>query len=131
MRRRDLLSFAGLAASLASSPARIAFAASVPPRVGFISGADSATAADFVKALRDGLATFGYIEPGGLKLNLLYADFKLERISALVDDLERSSVDVIVTYAAATSIVVGTKRRAPVIYEFSADPITLGIAKDL
>jgi putative ABC transport system substrate-binding protein len=131
MRRRDLLSFAGLAAYLASPPARIASAASVPPRVGFVSGADGAAAADFVKALRDGLATLGYIEPSGLKLNLLYADFNLEHVPALVDDLERSNVDVIVTHAAATSIVVRTKRRAPVVYEFSADPITLGIAKDL
>jgi putative ABC transport system substrate-binding protein len=131
MRRRDLLSFAGVVACLASSPARIASAASVPPRVGFVSGADTAAAADFVKALRDGLATLGYIEPNGLKLNLLYGDFKLERIPALVDELERSNVDVIVTHAAATSIVVRTKRHAPVVYEFSADPITLGIAKDL
>lgn len=129
MRRRDLLAYAAVCVS--SPAARFATAASVPPHVGLVSGADSPAAADFVKALRDGLATLGYIEPRGLKLDLLYANYKLEGVPALVAELERSNVDVIVTHAAATSIVVKAKRRSPVVYEFSADPVSLGIAQDL
>jgi putative ABC transport system substrate-binding protein len=80
--------------------------------------------------VREGLAALGHVEPSSLKFDLAFADFKLERIPALVSDLEQSKVDVIVTHAAATSIVVLSQRRAPVVYEFSADPITLGIAKN-
>jgi putative ABC transport system substrate-binding protein len=129
MRRRDLLTLLGSVAF--TSPAmRGATASTVPAHVGFVSGADRAAAADFVKALRDGLATRGYDE-NGLKFDLAFADYELERIPALVADLERRSVNVIVTHAAATSIVVKSQRRTPVVYEFSADPITLGIARDL
>jgi ABC-type uncharacterized transport system substrate-binding protein len=40
-------------------------------------------------------------------------------------------VEVIVTHATATGIVVESRRTIPAVYEFSADPVTLGIAKDL
>jgi putative ABC transport system substrate-binding protein len=110
---------------------RFAGAATTPVRVGFVSGGDKAGAADFVAALRDGLASFGHVERAGLQLELSYADYQLNRIPAMIADLERSGVAVIVTHAAATSIVVRSQRRTPVVYEFSADPITVGIAKDL
>jgi putative tryptophan/tyrosine transport system substrate-binding protein len=45
--------------------------------------------------------------------------------------LERTRVEVIVTHAAATFSVVKSQRTIPVVYEFSADPVTLGIAADL
>jgi putative ABC transport system substrate-binding protein len=110
---------------------RFAGAATTPVRVGIVSGGDKAGAADFVAALRDGLASFGHVERAGLQLELSYADYQLNRIPAMIADLERSGVAVIVTHAAATSIVVRSQRRTPVVYEFSADPITVGIAKDL
>jgi putative ABC transport system substrate-binding protein len=50
---------------------------------------------------------------------------------ALVAELERRRVAIIVTHAAATPIVVKGKRTVPVVYEFSADPIATGIAVDL
>jgi putative ABC transport system substrate-binding protein len=131
MRRRDFLTLLGTAAYTSPPAMLFATAATVPVHVGFVSGGDKAGAADFVAALRDGLASFGYVEPAGLKLELAYADYQLNRIPALVADLERSGVAVIVTHAAATSIVVKSQRRSPVVYEFSADPITVGIAKDL
>jgi len=128
MRRRDFLALSGTAAcTLLPATA----AAATPARVGFVSGGDKAGAADFVAALRDGLASFGYVEGAGLELGLVYADYQLNRVPALVADLERSGVAVIVTHAAATSIVVESQRRVPVVYEFSADPVATGIAKDL
>src|SRR4051794_35194020 len=126
MRRRDFIVLIGGAAAW-PLPA----VASLPAHVGFVTGADKTAAADFVKGLRDGLAALGYLEPSSLNLELTFADYELERIPTLVADLERLGVNVIVTHAAATSVVVKSQRRAPVVYEFSADPITLGIAKDL
>lgn len=131
MRRRHFLSLIGTAACTLSPAMRFAGAATTPVRVGFVSGGDKAGAADFVAALRDGLASFGHVERAGLQLELSYADYQLNRIPAMIADLERSGVAVIVTHAAATSIVVRSQRRTPVVYEFSADPITVGIAKDL
>ena len=100
-------------------------------RIGFVSGGDERGARDFVEALRDGLAAEGYREPDTLSLDLLYANYVLERIPALVAELEERRVELIVTHAAATPIVVKGKRTVPVVYEFSADPVATGIAADL
>lgn len=130
MRRRHFLTLLGCAA-FAPPAVRVATAATALVHIGFVSGGDKAGATDFVAALRSGLARLGYVEGNGLELELEYADYQLSRIPALVADLERSGVSVIVTHAAATSTVVKSQRRTPVVYEFSADPITVGIATDL
>ena len=101
------------------------------PHIGFISGGDSRGAEGFLAALRDGLAGEGYREPETLTLDPLYADYSLERVPALVEEIERRGARLIVTHAAATTIVVKAKRKVPVVYEFSADPIAAGIATDL
>ena len=127
-KRRDLPAlFAGLVLVLRVRPVRAAEAA----RIGFVSGVDQKAAKDFVSALRDGLAAEGYREPDTLSLDKLYADYRLERVPALVAELERRGTRVIVTHAAATPIVVKAERTVPVVYEFSADPVATGIAADL
>src|SRR5690348_4942937 len=100
-------------------------------RVGFISGGDEKGAADFIAAVRDGLEREGYREPGTLKLELLYANWALDLVPELVAEVERRKVDLIITHAAATPIVVKGYRTVPVVYEFSADPVATGIAMDL
>jgi putative ABC transport system substrate-binding protein len=127
MRRREFITLCGGVAAAWPLTARAVGAA----HIGFISGLDPSAAADFLDALRDGLATYGYSEPGALKLDPLFADNLPERVPSLVEELERRHVNVIVTHAAATISVVKGNRTIPAVYEFSADPVTLGIAADL
>jgi putative ABC transport system substrate-binding protein len=132
MKRREFVALFGSAIALWCPTLRMAVAAAPKPaHIGFISGVDRAAAADFVGGLRDGLAALGYVEPSTLTLELLFADYHLDRIPALVEELESKRVDVIVTHAAATSAVVKGRRTIPAVYEFSADPVSLGIATDL
>jgi putative tryptophan/tyrosine transport system substrate-binding protein len=128
MKRRDLVAVLGGAMVALRASAAVS---AEPVRVGFLSGGDEKGAADFVTALRDGLTVEGYHEPGTLDLECLYANYSLERVPALVAELERRRVALIVTHAAATSIVVKGYRTVPVVYEFSADPVATGIAEDL
>jgi putative ABC transport system substrate-binding protein len=128
MRRRDFIAVLGGAAVALRTAAADGAG---PARIGFVSGGDEKGARDFVAAIREGLAADGYREPNTLKLDLLYADYTLERIPALVADLERRAVALIVTHAAATPRVVKSERTRPVVYEFSADPVATGIATDL
>jgi putative tryptophan/tyrosine transport system substrate-binding protein len=130
VRRREFITLLGGAALTWFAAMRIA-AAQTQAHIGFVSGVDQAAATDFMRAVREGLASQGYAEPGTLKIEQLFADYRLDRIPALVEELERRRVDVIVTHAAATYEVVKRQRTIPVVYEFSADPISLGIAKDL
>ena len=128
MKRRDLLAVLG-GAVIAMRASAVESAE--PVGVGFVSGGDEKGAAAFVAALRDGLAAEGYQEPGTLRLECLYADYSLDRVPKLVAELEQRHVELIVTHAAATPIVVKGYRTVPVIYEFSADPVATGIATDL
>lgn len=126
--RRDLLgAIAGGTAALTPMWVR----AAEPVHIGFVSGGDQKGAADFLAALRDGLGDEGYREPDRLKLDIRYADWSLNRVPALVAELEKQKVTLIVTHAAATPIVVKGYRTVPVVYEFSADPVATGIATDL
>jgi putative ABC transport system substrate-binding protein len=127
MRRRDLLAAMGLAVA-APFPAQGA----QPPRIGFLSGGDERGARSFVAAMLDGLAAEGYSPPATLTLDRLYADYVMATVPAFVTEFQRRGVDLIVTHAAATPIVVLDKDRSvPAVYEFSADPIAIGIATDL
>jgi len=128
MRRRDFLT--GLAGAIAAL-CTVAVRAAPPVRLGFVSGGDEKGAKEFIAALRDGLAAAGYRESETLSLELLYADYALERIPVLVAELERRRVALIVTHAAATPLVVKGAHTVPVVYEFSADPVATGIATDL
>jgi ABC transporter substrate binding protein len=89
------------------------------------------SAADFINASRDGLAALGYKEPSTLKIQERFADYKPDRIPALVQELEQLRVAIIVTHAAATLPVVTGQHRVPVVYELSADPPSAGLAADL
>jgi putative ABC transport system substrate-binding protein len=127
MRRRDLLAALGLAmaAPLPALGAR-------PPHAGFLSGGDEKGAESFVAAMLDGLRAEGYSAPETMTLDRLYANYAMENVPALVAELQRRGVDLIVTHAAAAPIVVRDKQRSvPAVYEFSADPIAIGLATDL
>jgi hypothetical protein len=126
MQRRNFLATLGLAiAAPWSAPA------ARPPRIGFLSGGDENGAESFVTAMRDGLQAEGYTEPGTMTLDRVYADYALDKVPTLVAELQRRGADLIVPHAAATPIVVQDKERlVPPVYEFSADPIEVGIARD-
>ena len=127
MQRRNFMATLGLAIAVPFS-----VPAARPPRVGFLSGGDEKGAESFVAAMRDGLQAEGYTVPATITLDLVYADYALDKVPLLVAELQRRGADLIVTHAAATPIVVRDKERlVPAVYEFSADPIEVGIATDL
>src|SRR5829696_4670523 len=131
MRRRDFLALLGGAAFAACSILPVAAQERRRAYVGFIGGGSAATSQDFLGALRDGLAALGYAQPATLRIDTLFADRAVDRIPLMVEVLENRGVDVIVTHAQATVPVVMQKRRTPVVYQFSADPVTVGIADTL
>jgi ABC-type uncharacterized transport system substrate-binding protein len=100
-------------------------------RVGFISAGTPDEAAGFLEAVRADLARRGHAEPASLALEQRFAGGDLALIPRYVADLERGKAAVILTHAAATTLVVKAPRTVPVVYSFSADPVSVGIAADL
>jgi putative ABC transport system substrate-binding protein len=131
MKRREFLALQGGAAFIACSILRVGAQEERRAYVGFIGGGAAAASRDFLNALRDGLAALGYTEPATIRLDALFAERALDRIPALIEELENRGVDVIVTHAQATVPVVMQKRRTAVVYQSSADPVTVGIADTL
>src|SRR5436305_483637 len=111
------------AVGLAPAPARSALQA----RVGFVSALDERGAESFVRAMLDDLRSRGYTEPATLAFVPRFASNDLSRIPQLVKEVEAQQVGLIVTHAAATTIVVTAPHMVPVVYEFSADPSSAGI----
>ena len=100
-------------------------------RVGWIVASSAAASAPFLDALRKGLADLGYIEGRNLAFETRYADDVADRIPALIQELLRIPVDVVVTQGSATWAVVKGVTSIPVVYVFSADPVEAGFAASL
>ena len=95
-----------------------------PAYIGFISGLDNAGAASFISAFREGLTARGYVEPGTLKIEAIFADSALDKIPAFVGELERRRVEMIVSLVEA-----GKEPPVPRMPLAASDP--LWIAKEL
>jgi len=100
-------------------------------RVGWIVASSAAATAPLLEALRKGLADLGYVEGRNLVIEARYGDDVPDRVPALLQELLRIPVDLIVTQGTATVAVVKGARSVPVVYVFSADPVEAGIAASL
>src|SRR5688572_7123381 len=129
MRRRAFLaSTLGLAtlSGLASAQVRARV-----PRVGWISPTSMQSAAPLFNAFRSGLAGLGYIEGQNIQIEARYGEDIRDRVPALIEELVRMPVDLVMTHGPATRIVVQQLTALPVVYVLSADPVEVGLAKSL
>ena len=127
-RRRFLLtSLAGaLAAPLAAGAQ---YRAGKVPRVGIL---NSDTAKDArVDEFRDGLRKLGYVEGQNLFITYRWADGRMDRLPALVDDLLASDVDVIVAIGASVWAAKQKTGTVPIVMAFSGDPVGTAIVSNL
>jgi putative ABC transport system substrate-binding protein len=80
-----------------------------------------------LEAFRLGLRELGWIEGRNLVIEYRWAEGRFERLPAMVDELVRLKVDLIV---APTSIYTGAARRAtstvPIVFASHADPVGSG-----
>jgi putative ABC transport system substrate-binding protein len=129
MRRRAFLISAFAIASVrgtaaAQEPSRVF-------RIGWITAQRAASLTDNIAAFRKGLADFGYFEGRNLIVEFRYGDDAVERVSDLAAELMRLPVDLIVAQGAAVSVLSKLNLRVPIVYVFSGDPVTAGLAESL
>jgi putative ABC transport system substrate-binding protein len=129
MQRRPLL---GGAALLSLRPGLSSAQAVVRPvRLGWLTAQNAASLAPYIEAVRRSLADLGYVEGRNLTLEFRYADGALSQVPALAADLERIPVDLIMAQGAAVPLVRDLALKLPVIYVFSGDPVSAGLAQTL
>jgi len=130
MRRRGLL--LGAVASILGTVASVRAQSARPHRVGFLGALTEAAIAERVRAFRDGLRDFGYVEGSDLVLEFRWANGRLDRLPALAAELVRLPVDVIVTGGpAATRPARAATSSIPIVMTMESDPVAAGLAANL
>ena len=102
------------------------------PRIGLLSGADSAGVVVLVEAFKQGMRELGYDEGKTFVLEARYADNKSEKLPELARELVERKVDVIV---ATTDGPIAAARREtrtiPIVMTNSTDPVGTGFVASL
>jgi putative ABC transport system substrate-binding protein len=101
------------------------------PRIGFIYPAgtseDSLSSFD---AFRLGLRDLGYVDGNNISIEIRYAEGRLDRMPALVNELVQHKVDIIV---AVNNVVIRAAKEAtktiPIVMISSVDPVAAGYVK--
>ena len=104
--------------------------ASRVPRIGYIR-AEAPPAAD-IEAFRLGLREHGYVEGKNILVEYRWADGNEQRLPAIVAELIRLQVDLIVTAApAATRAAKQATTNVPIVMVLVADPVAFGFISSL
>lgn len=133
MRRRPLLG-AGLALAACQ---RIAFAqpAARKPKIGWFSAAtpEPATLRSQVEPFRQGLREFGWIEGQNLAaIEFRWAEGRFERLPALLDELLRLDLDVLVTTSPRPAMLAKEATKTiPIVALGVDDPVQMGLAASI
>ena len=111
-----------------SFPAQAQQSAKIP-RVGilFIGGRDQ----PHLEAFKQGLRERGYMEGKNIVLEYRYAEGKFDRVPALVDELVRMKVDIIVTTSSISARAARKATKTIPIVMTTGSPVEQGLAESL
>jgi putative ABC transport system substrate-binding protein len=129
LRRREFITLLGSTAVL--RPAGAWAQQLAMPVIGWL-GNDT-EAEDFrVAPLRQGLKQSGYIEGQNLTIEYRWAEGRYDRLPALVADLVRRQVKVIVLNGLqAARVAKAATPTIPIVFEMAADPVAAGLVASL
>jgi len=103
------------------------------PRIGYVSGAGSSKSpGPNVEAFRQGLQDLGYIEGKNILGEYRFIEGEQDRVPALVADLVRLKVDVIVpTTLSAIRAAKAATKTIPIVMVTTVDPVASGLIDSL
>lgn len=100
------------------------------PKIGWL-GARSASAPAREVFLRE-LRSLGYVEGKNIAFEYRYAEGKLDRLAALVDELIRLKVDVLLTPSTPAAIAAkNATKTIPIVFYSGSDPVASGLVDSL
>jgi putative ABC transport system substrate-binding protein len=102
------------------------------PRIGYVAGASRSTISTRIEAFRQGMRELGYVEDKNIVIEWRFGEGKQDRLPALVAELVRLKVDIIVTGGP-----ISTRRAKeatvsiPIVMAQDTDPVGSGFAVSL
>ncbi len=133
LKRRDFITLLGGAAAAPSMfwP-RSASAEQAPmPVIGFLSSASPQSYAHVVAAFRQGLKEVGYVEGQNIAIEYRWAEGQYDRLPALVADLLRRPVAVIVGNTPSALAAKAATTTVPIVFATGGDPVRNGLVTNL
>ena len=97
------------------------------PVIGFLRSTSVADSTSFVTAFRQGLTEAGYVEGQNVAIEYRYAENDQDRLPALVADLIRRPVAVIVANIIAAVLAKAATTTVPIVFVTGSDPVQEGI----
>ena len=101
------------------------------PVVGQLWGGNSATAAPYDQAFRDGLRNFGYVNGKNIKFLARYANGDAARFPALINELIALRVDLVVVSPIAVRAAMQATSTVPIICATIDEPVNHGLVASL
>src|SRR5262252_4717867 len=129
MRRRDFIAMIGTAAtwSLAARAQQPAM-----PVIGFLSAGTSQTLGGYLPAFHRSLADAGFTEGRNVGIEYRWSEDHNDRLPALVEELVRRQVAVIVTASTPPSLAAkAATRTIPIVFIIGTDPVGVGLVASL
>ena len=131
MRRREFITFLGSAAAAWPFAARAQQPSAKVFRIGFLGSATADSLPKRPEAFRAGLRDLGYQEGRDFVIEYRWADGNYDRLPALIADLARLKVDVIVTHGTPAALAAKTATTIPVVLAVVGDALGSGIVSSL
>jgi putative ABC transport system substrate-binding protein len=103
------------------------------PVVGFVNGQNPTVFARYVEAFRQGLSDTGYTEGQNVAIEYAWAEGQDNQMLALVDDMVRRRVTVLVISGSGRGPLAAktTPATLPVVVAMGSDPVELGVVASL
>jgi putative ABC transport system substrate-binding protein len=103
----------------------------VIPTIGFLNSASHGLFESRVRAFRQGLSEGGYVEGQNVRIEYRWADGYYEQFPALVAELVRLQVSLIVANTLAAEAAKAVTTTIPIVFVTAIDPVESGLVSSL